>query len=91
MTGLWESGPVSGVTDSKGLVPVCILGKDWVGGEPQLVPGVELGKGIIEGPGLGNSGFLGWVGVGRPDWDWDWDWDWEVGLTGLGRPESMEW
>ena len=34
MTGLWESGPVSGVTDSKGLVPVCILGKGWVGGEP---------------------------------------------------------
>ena len=54
------------------------------------MPGVELREGIGEGPGLDKSGFLGWVGVGRPDWDWDWDWDWEVGLIGLGRPESME-
>ena len=46
------------------------------------MPGVELREGIGEGPGLDKSGFLGWVGVGHPDW--------EAGLIGLGRPGSME-
>ena len=82
MSGQGRSGPVSGAADLRGLVPVYILGKGWVGEWPPLVPGVGLGSRTDEGPGSGKSGSQHWVGVGPLGW--------EAGLIGLGRLVSTE-